>query len=54
MMSIKKYRFCLVLILIAVLIFGAFALAQMSKEDASYADGIMVQNECVVYGEEDS
>lgn len=51
-MSIRKYRFCLVLVLIAALLFGAFTLVQMSKEDASYADGIMVQKECVMNGEE--
>ena len=45
-MSIKKYRFCLVLFLLVVLAFGVITFVQMSKEDASYADGIMVQNEC--------
>lgn len=44
-MSIKKYRLCLVLILIIVLILGAVVFVQTSKEEKSYTDGIMVQNE---------
>jgi len=49
-MSIKKYRFCLVVVLIIVLIFGAVMFVQASKEEKTYTDGIMVENEYRDYG----
>lgn len=47
-MSVKKYRLCLVVILLVVLIFGAAVMVQMANEDTTYTDGIMVQQECPV------
>lgn len=47
-MSIKKYRLCLVLLLIVVLGFGVVVMTQMANEDTTYTDGIMVWEECAV------
>ena len=49
-MSVKKYRLCLVIVLIVVLIFGAVMFVQTSKEEKTYTDGIMVENEYQDYG----
>ena len=45
-MSVKRYRLCLVLFLIAVIIFGVVLLVQMPKEENSYKEGTMVQSIC--------
>ena len=51
-MSIKKYRLCLVWLLVVVIILGAVLLKQVSKEESSYKDGIMVWNICEEYVED--
>ena len=51
-MTIKKYRLCLVMVLIAVLLLGAVLFMKNTEEDNTYKDGIMVYRECVCSGEE--
>lgn len=52
-MGVRKYRICLVLVLVAVLIFGAFLYVQTAKKENSYTDGILVKNECLQNFEEE-
>lgn len=51
-MSIKKYRLCLIGILVAVLLLGVVVMVQSAEEEGTYTDGIMVYNECVINEEE--
>ena len=46
-MTIKKYRFCLLMVLIVVVLVGAFVMVRNTEEDSTYRDGIMVYNDCI-------
>ena len=47
-MNVKKYRFCLVLFMIVMIVCGAISVYYyMEKEDA-YRDGMLVQNEYAI------
>ena len=46
-MTIKKYRLCLIMVLIVVVLLGALVLVQTAEEESTYKDGIMVYRECV-------
>lgn len=51
-MSIKKYRLCLCMILILVVLLGAIAIVRNTEEDSMYKDGIMVYKDGIYEGEE--
>ena len=51
-MTIKKYRLCLLMVLVVVILVGAFVMVQDSDEARSYRDGIMVYKEGTYDGEE--
>ena len=51
-MTIKKYRFCLLMVLVVVVLVGAIVMVQNAEEDSAYTDGIMVYNECMCNREE--
>lgn len=44
-MTIKKYRLCLLMVLIVVVLLGALVLVQTAEEESTYKDGIMVYRE---------
>ena len=47
-MNVKKYRFCLVLFMIVMIVCGAISVYYyMEKEDA-YRDGMLVENEYAI------
>ena len=47
-MTIKKYRFYLVVLLIVTLVFGAIILIKSKEEEHTYRDSIMVHQECMM------
>lgn len=51
-MTIKKYRLCLLMVLLVVVLVGAIVMVQNAEEDSTYTDGIMVHRECIYEGEE--
>ena len=51
-MTIKKYRVCLLMVLILVVLVGALMLLKGTEEESIYKDGIMVHKECICDGEE--
>lgn len=46
-MNIKRYRFYLVLFLVAVLIYSAFSVYYFLEQENTKQDGMLVQNEYV-------
>lgn len=51
-MTIKKYRICLLMVLIVVVLVGTIVMVQNEKKDSNYKDGIMVHKECIFNEEE--
>ena len=51
-MSIKKYRLCLCMVLVVVVLVGAIIMMKNTEDDNAYKDGIMVYKEGFYDGEE--
>ena len=47
-MSVKKYRWCLVMLTLVLVIVGVLSYLYYSKQDNSYRDGTLVLNEYVL------
>ena len=47
-MDVKKYRFYLVMLVLAVLLISVLSYIYFSEQDKSYREGTLVQNELVI------
>ena len=47
-MNVKKYRFCLVMFMIAVLVCGAISIYYYMEKENTNKDGMLVQNEYTI------
>ena len=51
-MNVKRYRFYLLLLLLMMLLCGAFSLYYIMNQDKEHHEGILVQSECVLEGDD--
>lgn len=50
-MSVKKYRFYLLMVTLVVIIVGALSYLYFSEQEKAYRDGTLVQNNYITWEE---